>query len=214
MTAEPCLPADNHCASDFSRTGNPHLRCEHREGPDHRIVPKLNKVVDLCARSDPGNSDRPAVDGRVRPHLDIVPDEAPADLGDLSMGSSFEDIPETIHANPDTRMEDDPVAKGSPRIEDHMRVEDAPLSDSAFASDHRMCPDPGPIADRHPRLQDRIRACMDSRSQCNPSTKDGSRMNLGFRIDLGMEELEQACECTMRVRNDQAGAAIVSESRS
>ena len=63
--------------------GDAHLRHDQTGFPDAHVVRDLHEVVDLRPRADDRVVDAPAVDRRVRADLDVVLDDAAADMWNL-----------------------------------------------------------------------------------------------------------------------------------
>lgn len=208
MPADPRLPPNDDALSQFGRAGYSGLGYEHRKGSDNGIVPQLYEVVDLGADSHPGRTDRAAIDGRIRADFDIVIEDAPSDLGDLSVHPTVEDVSETVH--PDTRsgMEDHPIPQDRPGIEGHMRVDDDILPDSRIPPDHRVSSDPRAVPDYRTTFEDSVRADVNLPAETHPPSEDDCRMDRGLLSHLRMEEVEENREGTVRVLHHEARTGV------
>jgi hypothetical protein len=77
------LPGEEAPVADARRPGNPHLGHDQAQLPDLHVVRHLHEVVDLGAGADHGVIDAATIDGGVGADLDVVVDDATADVRDL-----------------------------------------------------------------------------------------------------------------------------------
>jgi hypothetical protein len=124
------------------------------------------------------------------------------------MSAPLEHIPKAVHTDSNTGMEDDPVTQGGTRVEDHVRVKDAPPPYPTFAPNDRMCTDPGSFANRYPCLENCVGSNAHIGTERDSAAQDGRGMNLGFLCDRGVEEIQKLGENTVRVLNGEAGTQI------
>ena len=117
------LPRDDDPIAQARRTGDANLRHDQAEFPDRAVVSDLHEVVDLGAGADDRVVDAAAIDRRVGADLDVVVDDAPADVRNLLVSALREDVAEAIAADPGARVRDDAIADLGARVHGHRWVQ-------------------------------------------------------------------------------------------
>ena len=122
VTADACLSGEDHTVPDSRRAGDPDLRHQQAESPDANVVTDVHEIVDLRAGANDGVIDAAAVDRRVCPDLDVILDDAAADVGDLLVHAAAKDVAEPVGPDTHTGMQLNALAQASAGIEHHARV--------------------------------------------------------------------------------------------
>src|SRR5262249_40495205 len=92
--ADACGQHDEILDGDAAR--NPALRHHDAVPADGGIVADLDEVVDLGSLPDHGIAERTAIDGGAGTDLDIVLNDHPTDLQDLSVAAGAREIAEAV----------------------------------------------------------------------------------------------------------------------
>ena len=100
--ARRCPPGRRGCTPSSMRAepGDADLRHEQAEPADPHVVRDVHEVVDLRPRADHRVVDAAAIDRRVRADLDVVLDDAPADVRDLRVRAVAEHVAEAVGPEP------------------------------------------------------------------------------------------------------------------
>src|SRR5687768_18418154 len=147
MTPEARLSRDDDTVADVHRPGNPDLGHDQAKPPDANVVRDVNEVVDLRPGANNCVVNAAAIDRGVRPDLDVLLDDAAADVGDLVVRAITKHVTEAVTADARAGVNDDASADGSPAIQRDTRVEPNVGAESDAGADHSMGVDPGAIAD-------------------------------------------------------------------
>src|SRR5262249_51624360 len=136
MVPEAHLTADDRAVLDGGGARDPGLRGDHHVPADPDVVGDLHEVVDLRAGADSGRAQRTAVDGRVRPDLDVILDDGRSSLRELQVTGSVEYVPEPVAPDHDAGVKDHPGADPHAGIEYHAGVEATVLPDHGAGPHH------------------------------------------------------------------------------
>src|SRR5258706_6048548 len=98
MPADARLPRENAPIADSRRSRDSNLRHDQTEPTDFHVMSDLNEVVDLGSVTDDSVVDASAIDRRVRADLDVVSDNAAADVRNLRMLVSARHVAKSVRA--------------------------------------------------------------------------------------------------------------------
>src|SRR5207248_1270767 len=101
VSADPDLSSENRPVFDHHRSGHANLRHDQTEATHTHVMRDVNEVVDLCPGADHGVADAAAIDRGVGANLDVVLDDAPADMRDSLVLVVPVDVAEAIAADDD-----------------------------------------------------------------------------------------------------------------
>src|SRR5437762_3460367 len=96
MTADAGLPRENAAVADAGRPGDSNLRHDQTKAADFHIVSDLNEIVDLRSTADNGVIDASSIDRRVRADLDVISNNAAADVRNLRVLVSARHIAKSV----------------------------------------------------------------------------------------------------------------------
>src|SRR5581483_2390615 len=131
MTGDAALPRNRHVVFDDRAAGDPDLRDEQHALSEFDAVRDVDEVVDLRSRADARLADGRAVDGRIRPDLDIVFDDDARFLRDLDVGAVIVGRKAVaVAADDDAVLQDDAVADRHAIADRALRVNDAIVADA------------------------------------------------------------------------------------
>src|SRR5687767_3997852 len=120
---DPDAAPDHAVAPDRDAARDARAARDHRVRADHHVVADLDLVVELDPVADDGVVERPAVDGRVGPDLDVVADAHAAHLGDLHPAARLARHAETVGADHDSRVQDAARADRAAVVDGHARMQ-------------------------------------------------------------------------------------------
>ena len=197
------LTADNDAFSQCCASRDADLGDHDGVFSDHHVVGDLDEVIDFYPSLDPGPAKGAAVDGRIRPDLDVVIDLDIADLGDLHIVLSGSGKSEAVTPDDDAGVEDDPPADQAAAVDGHAGMKDGGLADNGIP------------ADEDPRVEDRL--VLDARPSTDVDAgidhglgrNIGPGFDAGIRVDspclffLRMEECKEPAQGDIRLRDDQ-----------
>ena len=205
MVGDPDLARERDAAAEPRGSADAGLPAEDRVLADDDVVADLHEVVDLRPAADDGLAEGRAVDRRVGPDLDVVPDPHDPDLGDLAVRASVPDVPEAVRADDGSRLED--AARSEPASREH----------AAFGCRRQSSPISAPSPTKAPamstvRAPTRARAetVAPGRPRRAPSraavrcTKE-PRCDAGGPVGRGPQGLEPARQRELRQSDDDAG---------
>src|SRR6185369_16520360 len=191
MTGEPDLAAKDHVIAQAGAAGNPGLGNDQAMFAQRNVVPNLNQVIDFRPAADDGRAERPAIDGDVRPDLDVVADDHIADLRHLAVGACVEHVPETVGAYDRAGVNADVLADFGVGIENDVGEQNDVFGEVARGADiisalqNATRAEPGFFAD------DAILADMDGGIDLGRLADHGTGVGAGgedrFRKELGQD---------------------------
>ena len=147
--------------------------------PMLHVVADVNQIVELGPAANPGFFERPAVDGGVGSHLNIVLNDQRTLLGKLGVlpGRAIADIAEAIGSQHRPGVDHHPVSERGARVDDHPGVDVAIAADSHAGADHRSAVDDGPGADTGSLLDRGVGADRDTRRNLHAGRKHRRRVD-------------------------------------
>jgi hypothetical protein len=138
MPGDTGLGQEEGAGTDLGAAGDAGLGHQRRAGSELDVVGNDAEVVDLHAPANARTAEPRAVDGAVRPDLDVVLEHHVAQLGDLLQPAVLvELVAESVAANHHPGLEDHPVPEVTALPHDHAGVQDALCTDDGIVVDHR-----------------------------------------------------------------------------
>src|SRR6516164_4737687 len=104
------LTAHHHIIPKLGGAGNTDVADQQAVPADDDVVPDLYEIINFSPRADDRVLERSAIDAAVGADLHIIADDHPADLRDLQVPLFADGKPKAILADPDTGVQDHPVA--------------------------------------------------------------------------------------------------------
>src|SRR5258706_8042571 len=98
MPADAGLPRENAPIADSRRSRDSNLRHDQTKSTDFHVMSDLNEVVDLGSVTDDGVVDASAIDRRVRADLDVVSNNAAADVRNLRVFIAARHVAKSVRA--------------------------------------------------------------------------------------------------------------------
>src|SRR6266516_4770268 len=125
MVRDAGLAGDDHIILHLHATRNAGLRHDETARADPHVMREVDEGVDLGARADHRIVRAAAIDARVRPDLDIIPDETAPDVGNLPVRLPVlaGDVTEAVVAEDRARVHDHPLAERGARVERDAGIE-------------------------------------------------------------------------------------------
>jgi hypothetical protein len=154
---------------------------------DMDVVADVDQVVQFGAPADYGVVDAAAINGGVRSNLDLVSDDASADVRNSCMALPIREVPESIPAYDGTSLEDHVLADLHARIADHPGVDDGALSnDHTFTQRHALA-QPNSVAQTNVGAEYNVGSDRNACSQQRAGSDAGTRIDR-WRVRLLREE--------------------------
>jgi UDP-N-acetylglucosamine acyltransferase len=147
LVADAYLPADDRVVLDNYSSREARLRGDDDVPADAAVVRDVNHVVELDAVSDLCNSQRRAVDARVRADLDIIADSDAPDLRELLVVVARERKTEPVRADDASRVQHGAAADRDVVIDCDARMQHAILAQRDAAAYRAPRPDAAARAD-------------------------------------------------------------------
>src|SRR5690349_6006130 len=154
MSADARLTREYGTVSNVHRPGHTNLRHQQTLLADSHVVRDVDQVIDFGASSHDRVVDTASIDGGVRPDLDIVANDAPADVRDLLVRSIAEHITKSV------------ATDSRPGVNEHA------LTDLGSGINCDAGPQPRTSADRHPIPNHAVRANHHAVSDRRPGAND------------------------------------------
>src|SRR6185437_2884042 len=140
------------------RSGNSNLRHDQTQTPDAHIVRNLYEIIDLGPGADDRVVDAATVDRRVRADLDVVFDDAAADVRNLDVLTVALHVAESVGPEPRTRMHDDTMTDARATVGRHRGKELTGLADQDAVANHTVRCDRCRIANLHMVAENGVRS--------------------------------------------------------
>src|SRR5206468_6658262 len=200
------LSRDDHVVLHLAAPRNTGLRHDEAAGADPHVMGDVHEIVDLRARSDHGVVHTAAVDARVRADLDVVPDQAPADVRDLAvrLAALPGDVAEPIAPQHRAGVDDHALAQGRARVERDARVELRVLADRHAVAEHAARADADVAPELHLAAETGVRTDGDRPLPGRSPPDDGRRMDAGFPDGLRIQDGKHDQQRGVRLGNDDA----------
>jgi len=119
------LPSDGYTVPEGAASRDARLRGNNGMCADLYVVSDMNQVVDLHSFADLGRLERTAVDRRIATDFDVVADFHPTDLREFLVTSLAENVPKTIAADYDARVQLYAIAEPRASVESDTRMQPA-----------------------------------------------------------------------------------------
>src|SRR5947209_13688617 len=101
----------------------------------------MNQVVDLRSGTNHGIVDTAAIDRRVRPDLHVVFNDATANVRNLLMPATSENVTEAVRPQPRPGMDYDPATDDGPAVHRRRWIKMTVPADPNSRTNHRVCVD-------------------------------------------------------------------------
>jgi hypothetical protein len=159
----------------------------------------LDEIIDFDSASDNRLTERRAVDRSVGADLDVIFNYDNARLGDLDARAPGARIAESIAADHDSGMENNPVADAASFAHDNVRVKYARITHLDF------------VAEKNTGIEDRVLTDLDAasneyvRENRDATSHNGAIIDIGARADFtlkmrsGLKQLEDFRESNVWV---------------
>ena len=142
----------------------------------------VDEIVDLGARADHRIIHATAVDARVGPDLDVVPDEAAPDVRNLAVRLAIFawDVAESVAAEYDARVHDDAFPERGPGVQRHARKELRVVTDRDAVTQNAAGGDAHVAAELHAGTDDHVRTDLHRLLPGRAAAHDGRGMHTGL----------------------------------
>ena len=147
----------------------------HRQG-------EAQAHADLGARADHRIIHATAVDARVGPDLDVVPDEAAPHVRNLAvrLAACAGDVAESIAAEHDARVHDDAFPERGPGVQRHARIELRVVTDRDAVTQNAAGADAHVAAELNAGTDDHVRTDLDRLLPGRAAAHDGRGVHTGL----------------------------------
>ena len=171
------LPGESYILAQLRAARDTSLRRDHRILPNLNVMRDLHQIVDFRAAANHRAAQRRAVDGGVGADLHIVLDDDDADLRDFDSRCAPPRVTETIAADNDPGMENDPLSDAATLAHHHIGMKHGSHTDAHILTQidtgekHRALADPRSRTDKNVGKDGRARgdhcACVDCRKRAD-----------------------------------------------
>src|SRR5690606_25544633 len=147
VAADPRLPAHDDAVAQPGAAGDAHLRHHQAVAAEADVVPHVHQVVQLRPGADDGVVHAPPVHAGVGAHLDVVLQDATADVPGAPVAVGPAPEAESLAADHGAGLEPDAVAEPRPRVADDEGpdLDVVPRDDAVLQ--HRVGPHDAPGAE-------------------------------------------------------------------
>src|SRR5918994_996187 len=131
------MTGENHVVANSGTAGDTNAGHDQAALTDAYVVPDLHQIVQLGASADHRVVDAAPIDAGIRPHLDLVLQDASAHVWNPGVPLPVREVPETVSPDYCPRLEHHSAADAAPGVADHA------------GTDNRIVPEDDAIAQRY-----------------------------------------------------------------
>src|SRR5881628_2231491 len=182
MIRDSRLSGDDHVVLHLHAPGDSRQCHDQAARADAYVMGDVYEVVDLGAGPDHGIVHTAPVDARVRPDLDVIPDETAPDVRNLAVRLAVlaGDVAETVAAKDRARVHDHPFAERRARVERDAGIELRVIADGDAVPEHARRPDAYVAPELHLMPDDGMRPDRDRLLPRRLAADDRRRMDARF----------------------------------
>ncbi|HEX6104313.1 MAG TPA: hypothetical protein VFZ26_01935 [Gemmatimonadales bacterium] len=207
MVRDADMPREDGAVAHPHAAGHPDTRHQQTALPDPDVVADLHQVVQFGSPADHSVVYTPAVHAGVGADLDLVLQDAPADVGDPPVSFPIGKIPEAVTADDGAGLEHDPAAEPAAGVADHPGADDGVIADDHTVAQRGELADPAAGAQPHAASQHGERPDGDLRAEQTSGAEPGGGVHAGRVLCRREEALDHPHQRPIRIGDDDAGAS-------
>ena len=205
MIRDPHMAGENDVVANSRTAGDTDAGHDQASLTDPDVMPDLHQVVQLGAPADHGVVDAAPVDAGIRPHLDLVLEDASTHVWNPGVPLPVREVPETVTPDHCAGLEHHSAADPAPGIADHAGPDDRILSENdTVAQRYGM----GQAAARaHPDIsaENDVRRDKNVRAEYRPGANACGGIDPGHRRLRWIEGVQYPNQRAVRIGNHDPG---------
>ena len=205
MSPDASLPTDLNTVADPCGARHRGLCREEASPTDPYVVRDMHEVVELGAGADDRVVHTPPVDAAVRPHFNVVLQNAPTRMGNTQHATRLRYKTKPLATDTGSRMQRDAIPKLCERVDHGGGMHpDVPPKHRSFPN-HRVGAHPAPIANHHPVPNHDQWVNRDAGTELNITADNRRGVNTDVAGFCAVKAREQGHHRIHRLRDHDAG---------